>query len=748
MDDFVLNINTGVEKTRKPQQTSRNVSAKESGAKDVYNGHRAPIRMCSLTLSPKPSKTVMGVKYAVTRKSGLSVNEVSRTLSNPLQFAYGTNKREEVASAKNGHIKTEDVPDVSSLMRTRVEPRIEAVFSQANWKELCDKLGIHSHITSCVLDRFKLTRLTAIQEAALPPLLKGHDCLIRAQTGSGKTLAYAVPLFHRLVTTQPPICRKDGSLALIILPTRELATQTFEVFQTLTNSCVRIVSGCLIGGVSRKSQKVSLRKGLNIVIGTPQRILDHILRTASLKLEKLQQLVIDEADRLLEMGFEQSIRRIIDHIQQTRRNSSDTSDDGEQSLQTVLLSATLTSGVERLAGLTLRDPVRCVVKETDLRSTAKELIGSPKGTNQIDPTNDTFAMPAGLKHFLLIVPWKLRLIALAAFLLLKCQYHRKRNGKLIVFMATQDCVDFHHRLFQSVLCADDEERVIPAHVSRLSLFKLHGKMEHSEREKVFHNFSISQSGVLLTTDVASRGLDLASVSWVVQYHVTGGPVDYVHRVGRTARAGGRGKALLFLEPQELGFTDLLQAHTGATFEQLNLPDLMQTALFHMRNLKPSGTSKAMFHSSYLSVISKATAYVTVEDGVSRFSHMFLDAVAEDPVLSPLAETAYTSFLRAYASFSGELRTYFTFKRLHLGHVARAFCLQTTPKQIAMRVTGRLSAKSKRDRNDSSSKLDTHLSSAGKRPRVLVFEQSDTKARAKRVKPADIAKRNMLAEFGL
>ncbi|KAF6771933.1 hypothetical protein AHF37_08799, partial [Paragonimus kellicotti] len=135
--------------------------------------------------------------------------------------------------------------------------------------------------------------------------------------------------------------------------------------------------------------------------------------------------------------------------------------------------------VERLAGLTLRDPVRCVVKEANLHSAAKKLINSSEGTNQLDPTTDTFAMPAGLKHFLLIVPWKLRLIALAAFLLLKCQYHRKRNGKLIVFMATQDCVDFHHRLFQSVLCADDEERVIPVHVAHLSLFRLHGKMEHS-----------------------------------------------------------------------------------------------------------------------------------------------------------------------------------------------------------------------------------------------------------------------------
>ncbi|KAF5398262.1 hypothetical protein PHET_08732 [Paragonimus heterotremus] len=118
MDDFVLNIDTGFDKTRRLQQTPRNVSAKETGAKDMHSDHRAPKRMCKLAISPKPLKTVKAAKYSVTRKSGpLGIDaEVSRTPSNPLQFAYGTSKREEVASAKNGHMKTEDLPDVSSLM--------------------------------------------------------------------------------------------------------------------------------------------------------------------------------------------------------------------------------------------------------------------------------------------------------------------------------------------------------------------------------------------------------------------------------------------------------------------------------------------------------------------------------------------------------------------------------------------------------------------------------------------------------
>ncbi|VEL28062.1 unnamed protein product, partial [Protopolystoma xenopodis] len=183
--------------------------------------------------------------------------------------------------------------------------------------------------------------MTAIQSVSLPALVSGRNALIKAQTGSGKTLAYAVPLLNYLIKLEPPITRSSGSLALIILPTRELAIQTSTVFSTLTRSCVRIVSGLMIGGIKRKSQKASLRKGINIVIGTPQRILDHMHMTKSLDLKCIRWLVIDEADRLLEMGFERDVRRILTSL---TPNLGSPPDSGlfKGPTQVILLSATLT----------------------------------------------------------------------------------------------------------------------------------------------------------------------------------------------------------------------------------------------------------------------------------------------------------------------------------------------------------------------------------------------------------------------
>ncbi|TGZ66009.1 hypothetical protein CRM22_005556, partial [Opisthorchis felineus] len=324
MDEFVLNIKTNNTSSRKQRKTVFHpCNAKKSS--DV----------------PTPQMPAKKVKLKAKRDGDGIPRKILRSKSspsttNPLQFVHKSD--EPRTSSRDG--RTDEVTGgerISALMQATVEPRIEPVFSEKLWKPFCDSLGVQSFITSCLVDRFKLTRLTAIQKEAIPHLLEGKDCLIRAQTGSGKTLAYAVPLFHQLMSLEPPISRTDGTLALVILPTRELATQTFEVFQLLGKACVRIVPGCLIGGMKRKSQKVSLSKGLNILVGTPQRILDHILRSVNLSLSKLLYLVIDEADRLLEMGFEQSVRRIIDHIREVSNAIGKT-----QSLQTVLLSATLT----------------------------------------------------------------------------------------------------------------------------------------------------------------------------------------------------------------------------------------------------------------------------------------------------------------------------------------------------------------------------------------------------------------------
>ncbi|TNN14472.1 putative ATP-dependent RNA helicase DDX31 [Schistosoma japonicum] len=723
MDDYILNISNTSNHVKKHCKKSLNKKKPSMISKD-----RAKSDDSALTLAC-PDTSVDNASATINKnKAKLKIgNERLMMKKNALQLGI--------------HNKMSKTPFLDEIMSQPVKPKIEPVFSLKHWKDVCESLNIFPHLISCLINRFKMDYLTAIQEAALPPLVSGRDVLIRAQTGSGKTLAYAVPLFDRLIKLDPPVERKDGPLGIAVLPSRELATQTFDVFKILSQACVRIVPGLLIGGMKRKSQKASVRKGINILIGTPKRILDHMGHTSTLNLQRIQWLVIDEADRLLEMGFEQDVRHIIAGLMQQLNCFSENK--SMSKIQTVLLSATLSPGVESLAGMTLKSPVRCVVGEDNL-GTDNAQLSIPKTSKAVfdSKVNNVaeFSLPSGLKHFLLIVPWKLRLVSLTAFLLLKCKYH-ENGGKLIVFMATQDCVDFHYHLFKSVLCDESDEVISNIPVTNLSIYRLHGSMEHIERESAFNSFSASHAGVLITTDVASRGLDLASVAWVVQYHVTGGPIDYVHRVGRTARAGSHGKALLFLEPEELEFRNLLKSKVGIEMKEISLPDLLQTVLFHFQNTKHPGKHRHNY-------------YTTVEEGVSQLFKLFLEAVDNDDILTSLSELAYISFLRSYASFSGDLRPIFTFKRLHLGHVARAFCLQKRPSDVAARVRGRFvrtdkqknSVGEKRKHDDSNE--DEIKTRKPKYSSALSFDKPQKKLTVKHTKPADLARRNMLAEYGL
>ncbi|CAH8456965.1 unnamed protein product [Schistosoma curassoni] len=712
MDDFILNI---LDTSGRQEKQCKNASSRKKSN--------------SITLSYATIHTAVKDELVIQKKKKeTSVGRKSLPEKNSLQFGI--------------HNKMTDTPMLHTMMSQPVKPKIEPVFSSKHWKDMCESLDIFPHLITCLTNRFKMDHLTAIQEAALPPLVDGRDVLLRAQTGSGKTLAYAVPLFDRLINLDPPVERKDGPLGIIILPSRELATQTFDVFKILSQACVRIVPGLLVGGMKRKSQKASLRKGINILIGTPKRILDHMGHTSTLDLRRIKWLVIDEADRLLEMGFERDVRQIVEGLMQ-QFNCFSTENKSISKIQTVLLSATLSPGVEALAGMTLKNPVRCVVAESETKAQNTQLSITKASEVELNTQVNNvaeFALPTGLKHFALIVPWKLRLVSLAAFLLLKCKYH-ENGGKLIVFMATQDCVDFHYHLFKSVLCDESEELISNIPVMNLSIYRLHGSMEHKERESAFGSFSSSQAGVLITTDVASRGLDLASVAWVVQYHVTGGPIDYVHRVGRTARAGGHGKALLFLEPEETEFMNLLKSKVGIEMKEISLPDLLQTVLFHLQNTKHPG--KLRPHDC-----------TTVEEGTSQLFHLFLHAVDNDDTLTSLSELAYISFLRSYASFSGDLRPIFTFKRLHLGHVARAFCLQKKPSDVASRVRGRFvkadrqKSSTGKKRGFDSSNEDDIVPQKPKYSSALSFDKPQKKQTMNRTKPSDLAKRNMLAEYGL
>ncbi|XP_014251205.1 probable ATP-dependent RNA helicase DDX31 [Cimex lectularius] len=514
-----------------------------------------------------------------------------------------------------------EIPDATDF---DVVPIEEPLFSQNTFKSL----GVlHPHLVANLEQLFQITKMTIVQQLTIPPLLQGQDALVRSQTGSGKTLAYAVPIMQMLQSITPKIARNDGVKALIILPTRELALQTYECFLKLCRAFTWIVPGIIVGGEKKKSEKARLRKGINVLVGTPGRILDHAQHTQVLLLHKLDWLILDEADKLLDLGYERDIGSLVSMIKDQR----DRSDEDVGKKQTVLLSATLGPGVERLAGLTLNKPLKIDASQNDM------------------PENDALVIPHQLSQKYVVTPAKLRLVTLASFIVTICEVEGK--SKVLIFMATQDMVDYYTDLIPSVI------------TSNVVYFKLHGNMTQTDRVEVFNKFRQSDSGVLLCTDVGARGLDLPQVDWIVQFTAPIEPNKYVHRVGRTARVGTSGSSLLFLIPSELPFLQFLQ-EKRIKLEEVNMENYLKNLL----KIKLESKDGQSYGSG-------------VEGAATMLQHNFEHAVLNEKGLHSLACKAYRSWVRFYASYPNESRVAFNFKSLHLGHHAKCFALRDTPSVI-------------------------------------------------------------------
>ncbi|RVE43265.1 hypothetical protein evm_012095 [Chilo suppressalis] len=283
-------------------------------------------------------------------------------------------------------------PDVPKIGQKAVKPLVEKVFAGTTFADL----DIHPHSVANLQQNLSLKELMTVQQKAVPVILQGRDVLIRSQTGSGKTLAYALPVIEGLQAIRPKINRHDGVRVVVVVPTRELAVQTYELFVKLVKPFTWLVPGLLSGGQKRKAEKARLRKGLNILIGTPGRINDHLRHTQSLNFAKTGCLILDEADMLLDMGYEKDVAAIVKAIedhkkaatydplalvkQNMKQNTEDETKDCvsgssvseeqksdikhkltevflSKERQTILLSATLTKAVENLAGITMVDPV-------------------------------------------------------------------------------------------------------------------------------------------------------------------------------------------------------------------------------------------------------------------------------------------------------------------------------------------------------------------------------------------------------
>jgi ATP-dependent RNA helicase DDX10/DBP4 len=355
--------------------------------------------------------------------------------------------------------------------------------------------------TKAGLARANFTKPTPIQQQALPLVLAGYDVLGAAKTGSGKTLAFVLPILERLFVEH--WTEDMGVGALVLTPTRELAMQIFKVLQAVgfrhTHS-----AALLVGGRNQFEEKKRLHV-INIVIGTPGRVLAHLSEDSGLTLENLQIFVMDEADRLLDLGFREQLTAIVDYLPPER--------------QTILFSATQTTDVKALAQLALRDPVYVSVH-----------------ADSVAPT------PTLMCQNFVVVELHRKLDVLLMFL------KKHPQDKIIVFVSTCNQVKYMYLAFSKIL----KKMRIPA-------MCLTGKMKQFRREEIFLTFCRARSAVLFCTDIAARGLDFPLVHWVVQYDCPDSVQTYIHRAGRTARAGARGVCLLMVTPQEVPMLSFLHA---------------------------------------------------------------------------------------------------------------------------------------------------------------------------------------------
>eukprot|EP00049_Salpingoeca_infusionum_P027529 m.33014 g.33014 ORF g.33014 m.33014 type:complete len:618 (+) comp9567_c0_seq1:50-1903(+) len=374
---------------------------------------------------------------------------------------------------------------------------------------LCDA------VTSA-LEEWGFDQMTPVQESCIPLFLDHFDVAAEAVTGSGKTLAFLVPLIEILVRTRPQ-SHKSATYALVLSPTRELALQTHMVLERLLVS-LPYTHILLTGGTDVQEDITTVSsKGANIIIATPGRLTTLFERMPALAgyCKHLELLVLDEADRLLDLGFEATVNTILSYLPKQRR--------------TGLFSATQTKQVEALMRAGLRNPVRVSVKVE---------LGGDADATAVDQ-----AIPTTLSIEYMLVPLEDKFSHLVHFL--RGLY--EEPTKTILYFSTCASVDY----FAKILSALPE-------LNGVQVFPLHRKIAAKKRVSTFQQFRSCPSAILACTDVAARGLDVPDVDWVVQHDPPQDPDAFVHRCGRTARIGKMGQALVLLTPREEAYVDFLR----------------------------------------------------------------------------------------------------------------------------------------------------------------------------------------------
>lgn len=384
-------------------------------------------------------------------------------------------------------------------------------------------LGLSSDLLRAIADQ-GYTEPTPIQQQAIPAILQGRDIFASAQTGTGKTAGFTLPLLHRLKTTNPSKSHR-APRALILTPTRELAAQVSDSVKTY-GKYLPLRAAVVYGGVGIQPQIQTLSRGIDILVATPGRLLDH-LEQKTLDLSQIEILVLDECDRMLDMGFIQAIRKILATLPRSR--------------QTLMFSATFSKPIQQLANTLLKSPT---LIEVAPRNAAAEQVEQVVHPVDRDRKRELLSYMIGAHN------WQQVLV-----------FTRTKHGA--------------NRLAEQL--AKDGLRTAA----------IHGNKSQAARTRALNDFKQGKVRVLVATDVASRGLDIDQLPHVVNFELPNVPEDYVHRIGRTGRAGSEGRAVSLVCGDEYALLKDIERLLNRTFSKDVIPGYEPTSLAQTKTDQPN-----------------------------------------------------------------------------------------------------------------------------------------------------------------
>ena len=396
-----------------------------------------------------------------------------------------------------------------------------------------EELGLDASITN-TLQSLKYSEPTEVQKQVIPHVLAGSDVLAGAQTGTGKTAAFALPIIHKLLVQSPQSPQSAKLSALILVPTRELALQVFKSVQTYSEG-TQVTSAIAYGGVSIAAQVEEFKKGVDILVATPGRLIDHLFK-GTLDASQIDTLVFDEADRMLDMGFMDEIKMILKRLPKHR--------------QTLLFSATLDDAIFKLSKTLLNSPQ--IIEVHERNSVAAQV-------EQIVYNIDTDRKREFISYLIGSKNWQ----------------------QVLVFTRTKQGAD--------TLAKEMKKDGLIAQ-------SIHGDKSQGARERALEDFKQGKARVLVATDVAARGLDIRQLKYVVNYELPYIAEDYIHRIGRTGRAGEDGMAISLLGQEEAYLLEEIEAILDTRLNQQWFPgfepDFTKATVVEKKNSKTAQKRRA------------------------------------------------------------------------------------------------------------------------------------------------------------